>query len=209
MSPETGKKMAKILSIITAVTGIMVIIGWVFDVRVLKSISPAWVSMKFDTAVSFLLSGIILYFIARAFEGEFDKAQIAISITSLTLVLLMGTLFFSHFLSVRTGAEDIFVKEVEATPHTVVPGRPSAPTMLNFILIALAGMMTMLKYTNLKLALKAIGFTVGLVGVLPVIGYIINAPLFYYSIEGINSAMALHTAVLFILIGIGFVCLSD
>jgi hypothetical protein len=209
MVPETGRKIAKILSIITAIAGIIVIIGWIFDIRILESISPAWISMKFDTAFSFLLSGIILYFIARAFEGEFDKAQIAISIASLTLVLLMGTLFFSYFLNVRTGVEDIFVKEIKAAPYTVAPGRPSVPTTFNFMLIAIAGILTMFRYAKLKLVFRIVGLIIGMIGLLPVIGYIINAPPLYYFIEGINSAMAFNTAVLFMLIGTGFICLSE
>ena len=54
--------------------------------------------MKFDSAVCFLLSGITLYFIVMAIEGEFDKAQVVLSITSLIIILLMGILFFSAFL---------------------------------------------------------------------------------------------------------------
>ena len=118
------------------IAGIMVIIGWIFDIGILKSISPAWVSMKFDTAIAFLLSGITLYFIVRAVEGEFDKAQVVLSITSLIIILLMGTLFFSALLKIHTGAEDLFIKEPAGAVKTVTPGRPSVPTMLNFILMA-------------------------------------------------------------------------
>jgi hypothetical protein len=109
MTPEKRKKTAKVLSLVVILAGFMVIIGWIFDIRILKSISPAWVSMKFDTAIAFVLSGITLYFIVRAIEGEFDKAQVALSITSLIIILLMGTLFFSAVLKIRTGAEDLRV----------------------------------------------------------------------------------------------------
>ena len=66
------------LSLVVIIASIMVIIGWIFDISILKSISPTWVSMKFDTAITFLLSGITLYFIIRAIEGEFDKAPVAL-----------------------------------------------------------------------------------------------------------------------------------
>jgi hypothetical protein len=207
MTPENKGKIAKGLSLVVIITGILVIIGWLFDIGILKSILPAWVSMKFDTAIAFVLSGVTLYFIARAVEGEFDKAQVVLSITSLIIILFMGTLFFSAVLGINTGAEELFIKDKTANTKTVVPGQPSLPTMLNFILIAAAGILTTLNPHNLKFKLKIIGVIVGLIGMMAVAGYIFNAPHLYYFIEGINSAMACNTASLFIVLGIGLICL--
>jgi hypothetical protein len=207
MTPEKKRKTAKILSLVVIIAGVMVITGWLFDIGILKSISPAWVSMKFDTAVAFVLSGITLYFIVRAVEGEFDKAQVALSITSLIIILLMGTLFFSAIFKIRTGAEDLFIKETAGTVKTLTPGQPSVPTMFNFILIASAGILTTLNPANLRSKLKIIGMIVGLIGAMAVVGYCLNAPHLYYYIEGVNSAIALHTAALFMVLGIGLICL--
>jgi hypothetical protein len=207
MTPEKKGKIAKGLSLVVIIAGFMVIIGWLFDIGILKSIMPGWVSMKFDTAIAFVLSGITLYFIVRAMEGEFDKAQVVLSITSFIIILLIGTMFFSAVLNIHTGVEEVFVKETTGAVKTVTPGRPSLPTMLNFILIAAAGILTTLNPGNLRSKLKIIGVIVGLIGAMAVVGYIINAPNLYYYIEGVNSAIALHTAVLFIVLGIGFLCL--
>ncbi|MFZ0035474.1 MAG: hypothetical protein WAK60_10880 [Sedimentisphaerales bacterium] len=207
MVPEKKRKIAKILSAVVGIAGILVIIGWIFDIDILKSITPSWVSMKFDTAIAFVLSGITVYFIVLAVEGEFDKAQVVLSITSLIIVLLMGILFFSAILGIQTGAEDLFVKEKVVAPMSAAPGRPSIPTMINFILIAVAGGFTMFDSVKLRLQLRIVGLIVGAIGALAVAGYIIDAPLMYYYIEGINSAMACHTAVLFMLLGIGLLCL--
>lgn len=197
----------KLLSFIVSISGIAVIMGWMFDISALKSISPYWISMKFDTAVCFLLSGITLYFINRAVEGEFDKAQIVIFITSLVTLLFMGTLFFSMFFGVHTGVEDIFVNETKVSAKTVVPGQPSLLTMINFILISLAGILTILGVKNVRSKLKIIGMAVGAIGLLAVAGYIINVPILYYYLKGLNSAMACHTAILFVILGAGLLCL--
>jgi hypothetical protein len=209
MVTEYKRKTAKILSFIVMITGIMVMIGWIFDIGILKSISPSWVSMKFSTAFVFVLSGITLYFIARALEGAFELAQVALSITTLTIVLLMGTLFFSTLLGVHTGVEDLFIREMPGGVMTAVPGRPSIPTMINFLIIALAGIMTILNPENPGSALKAFGLIIGTIGAVAVFGYIIDAPLLYYFMEGVNSAIALNTAVLFVLLGTGLLCLSE
>jgi len=209
MTPKKKRKIAKVLSLVVIIASIMVIIGWVFDISILKSISPAWVTMKFDTAITFLLSGITLYFIINAIEGELDKAQVALSITTLIILLLVGILFFSSLLGIHTGVENLFIQEAAGAVKTASPGQLSLPTMLNFILIALAGILTMLNPEKVQLRLKIIGYVVGTIGALALVGYIINAPLLYYFIEGRNSAMACHTAILFVLFGTGFLCLSD
>src|SRR4030043_106065 len=90
MTLEKKRKTDKMLAAVVGIAGVVVMLGWIFDIGVLKSISPHWVSMKFDTAIAFVLSGITLYFIVRAVEGEFDKAQVVLSITSLVIILLMG-----------------------------------------------------------------------------------------------------------------------
>ena len=209
MTLEEKRKMVRILSLVVIFAGIMVMTGWIFDIGILKSISPAWVTMKFDTAVAFVLSGITLSFILRALEGEFEKAQVALSITSLIIILPMGILFFSALIGIRTGVEDLFIKEMPAGVKTVTPGRPSLPTMLNFILIAAAGIMTTLSPRRLRSKLKTVGLVVGATGALATAGYIFNTPLLYYYVVGTNSAMACNTALLFVILGIGFVCLSD
>jgi len=54
MTTEKKRKTGKILSLIVMVAGVLVLIGWIFDISVLKSISPAWVTMKLTTAIAFL-----------------------------------------------------------------------------------------------------------------------------------------------------------
>ena len=43
MTPENKGKIAKGLSLVVIITGILVIIGWILDIGILKSISPVWV----------------------------------------------------------------------------------------------------------------------------------------------------------------------
>jgi hypothetical protein len=207
MTSEKKRKTAKILSAAVGVAGVVVILGWVLDIGVLKSIAPSWVSMKFTTAIAFVLSGVTLYFIVRAVEGEFDRAQIVLSITSLTIMLLMGILFFSALLGVQTGAEDLFVKEKADAPMSAAPGQPSIPTMINFILIAAAGTFTMFNSAKLQSQLKTIGLMMAAIGAIAIVGYVVNAPILYYYVKGASSAMACHTAVLFVLLGVGLLCL--
>ena len=207
MKSNASNHFVKAISLFVTLAGLAVMAGWIFNIGMLKSLSPAWVSMKFTTAIAFVASGATLYFIVRAGEGEFDKAQVALFITSLIIMLLIGTLFFSALLKIRTGLEELFIKDATGAVKTVAPGQPSVPTIVNFIMIATAGILTMVNTKNLRFKLRTIGLVVASIGAVAVAGYIIGTPLLYYYIEGINSAIAFHTAGLFVLLGTGLLCL--
>jgi len=204
---EKGKinnnQIVKVLAGIVIITGIIVMLGWFLDIAVLKSILPNWVTMKFTTALSFFLSGIVLFLIAKHNERYNETAEIMLPILALIILMIMVTLLASSFLSIHTGIEDLFVKEAEGAVKTTTPGRPSMGTMVDFILIALAGMLFAFEPKNMKKYFGKIGIAIGIIGGAGILGYIINEPLLYYTIEGWSTAMALHTAILFTLIGIG------
>lgn len=186
---------------------ILVMIGWQFDIDAFKNILPYWVTMKVSTAFAFFLSGITLFFVAKATEKDITYAEVVLPGTTLALLLLMATLLMSNIFGIDTGIEEVFVKESAGAVNTTIPGRPSVGTMINFILIALSGIITLYKPQQLKLILFIIGWIVVVSGSLALIGYIINVPLLYYRVEAWSSAMAIHTACLFILLGAGLVIL--
>jgi len=196
-------KTVKVLSIVVIVTGVMVMIGWVFDIPILKSILPSWVTMKFTTALSFFLGGIVLYSIAALQREKSGIAMTILPIVSLIIFFLMATLLASSFLGIHTGVEDLFVKEAEGAVKSVAPGRPSIGTMIDFLLIATSGILAMLELASLNKILYRIGIVVSVVGGVAILGYILNMSVLYYTITGWSTAMALHTAILFTILGIG------
>ncbi len=96
-------KVSKGLAVFVAFTGALVMIGWIFDISILKSILPVWISMKFSTAVCFLLSGITLYFIAESRETNSAFALVVLPAAILIIFLFMGTFLASSLLGVNLG----------------------------------------------------------------------------------------------------------
>ena len=195
--------LVKILGGIVIATGLAVVVGWVFDIGALKSILPAWVTMKFSTAICFIASGLILYFGAQAQRGNKEIAQLVLPISSLVIFLFMASLLASVFLGIRTGIEDLFVQETVGAVKTTTPGRPSVGTMVDFILIGVTGILVAFRISGLRQWLLRLGVIVGTIGAVGVTGYILDQPLLYYTIPGFSTAMACHTAILFTLVGIG------
>lgn len=202
-------KVSKGLAIFVAISGAIVMLGWIFDIAILKSILPGWVTMKFNTAVCFILSGMTLYLVAVSFESKFDMAQVFLPITVSIILFLMGGHLTAAVSGLRLRIGEVFIKEANGAVLTTLPGRPSVPTMISFILIAVAGILTMLNLPNLKPQIGFLGWVIMITGTVAVFGYLVNAPFFYFYIEGKNTAMAFHTAILFALAGISLIFLGS
>ena len=201
-------KIAKLLSLITILVSLLVIFGWIFDIPILTSILPQWVTMKFTTAVSFLLSGGILYYSIKKFNNEQSVYGLTIPVFSVLLLFVMGVLLLSVFIGARTGIEDLFVQETADTVFTTTPGRPSVGTMISFILIGLIGIFFLYDFKYLGRINMFFGLVIGVIGLIALLGYLLNLSFLYYAIENFSTAMAVHTAILFVILGIGFFVIS-
>lgn len=190
----------RIISLVVILTGLIVSIGWVFDISVLKSIIPDQVTMKFSTAVSFVCSGLILYFIAKYGEGKLGFGQIIIPISGLVIFLFMATLLITNSFGVPSGVEQLFVSESSNAVLTKTPGMPSIPTAIGFLLIVGVGV-SILNNSKRSSHVRFSGHAIMIIGAIALVGYLIKQPLLYYYIENVNTGMAIHTGILFTLIG--------
>lgn len=201
-------KLPSILSFIVAACGVLVAAGWLLGVPVLQSFIPGGITMKFTSAVCFILSGILLYYINVAVSGRTETAQVILPLASMLIMMFMVTILSSVLLRTHTGIEDLFVKEVEGALGTAVPGRPPIVAMINFILVSVAGLCAMYSPEDARPKAFLAGVVVLLIGMVAAIGHLTSTPLFYYDIPGINTAMPLHGAALFILLGVGLISIG-
>lgn len=201
-------KISKLLSLIVMLAGLIVTAGWIFDIAVLKSISPNWISMKITTAVCFFFSGVTLYFIAEAQKENPVFSQMVLSSTILIILLFMGTSLISWVLGMNLGIENLFMEDVsDPSPHWV-PGRPSLLTTFAFALVSVAGVLSMLDVAKLKTKLLYIGWVVLVIGGIAVLGYTFSIPFLFYDIQGWSNPMAVHTSILFIISGASLILLT-
>ena len=198
----TKSRFVKFLSFFVAIVGILVIIGWIFDIGMLKSVLPNTVEMKFVTALCFIAGGIVLYSAAEEQPEDSFVIQAILPAAILLILTLMATLLITSLFGISTTIDNLFIKEQVGAINTVAPGRPSIVSMINFVFVALSGALISLGYRKY---LWWFGSLVSITGGVAVLGYIVNRPILYYLIVGRTTAMALNTAILFIVIGFGFV----
>lgn len=187
-------------SIAASIAGIIIsvsaMIGWILDIPLLRSVSSDLATMKFNTALCFLLLGSSLYasnrkaiWIAQGLAGA------ALGIAALTL--------FQHITKVNLGIDQLFMVDT-VSPTGNIPGRMSIGTAINLILLATALLLfntrTLRRYTQL------FSTTVALIAFFVLLGYLYEVSDLYRMI--LFETMALHTAVTFLILALGLMALN-
>ena len=199
-------EIVRIISAVVIIIGLVVIAGWLLDVDTLKSIVPDWVTMKFSTAISFLMSGIVVMLLNEFRNNNSEFSRIFLFAPLIIISFFMATLLVTTIIGTTSGVSNLFVQEDPGAIGTVKAGTPSVGTMINFILIIAVGFTALLiAQSKSKFKKYAIisGGIVLVLGITALLGYAIEEPALYYQVAGISGAMAIHTAIAFCLIGIG------
>lgn len=208
MSIMTNINVAKILAVIVALVGLLVVFGWVTDIQVLKSILPQWIPMRFITAVTFVFSGVSLYFIAKTVDRDEGIAQAVVPLMSAIILAIMGILLVSRSIGFKTGLDEFFIKEASSATNVFPPGFPSVGVIVGLIIFSLAGFTVSFGAKNIQKYLKLAGRIIFTIGGIGIGGYIVGSPMMYYAIYGFSSAIAFHAAVLLVLLGWGLATLG-
>lgn len=191
----TFKNISKITAVIMILFGCCVIIGWIFNITVLKSVLPDLVAVKSNTAVAFILIGISLWFCKKDIS---QPAKYIAQICAL-LVVVIGLLSLSEYLfGWDLGIDQLFFKE-SITVGTSNPGRMAPSTAFNFFIIGVA--LILINMSVCILTSQLIALLALMIGFLNFIGYIYGVEAFY-SIANYTQ-MAVSTAAAFIIVGIG------
>lgn len=207
-----GSLIVQLASIVISTIGLVVLIAWFFDISQFKSVIPGAPSMKFSTSLLFICTGIVLFFISE-FQSPSRRilstsSQVVLPAALLVIILIVSTHLASSVLGNPSGIDNLFVKEDPSTPQTTIPGRPSEGTILNFLMITAAGIISIRQETTARKPLIGIGIAIGIVAAIALIGFASSIPTLYYAIDGVANGMSIHTAILFLAVAVTLVILS-
>jgi PAS domain S-box-containing protein len=194
------------LGLLVAALGALVLIGWRFDVAVLKCVFPGLVSMKANTAMGMLLGGVSLAILSR--EKVAAPARFWTTLMTAAMVAV-GTLTLSEYLfGWELGIDQWLFHDADHLVGTSQPGRMSPATAFCIVLTSVALLMESQSFsTRLRLSvLAALGLALIVIGGLAFVGNVSDA-LFgirWWSYTG----MAVHTAAGFMLLGFGLLALG-
>lgn len=192
---------------IAAIVGILVLLGWVFDLQILKSIVPSLPSMKVSAAISLILGGSSLWLwhqdrrkdsseVTR--QGWRDRASslLALMMSFISLLTLIHYSFKSNFWSSQT----LVSQPVQAMELTFLA--PMAPnTALCFLL--LGGAIALLHQRKYGIA-QGCAYSSFLIALLSMTGHVFGVKFFYHAASATGMAIHASAAILILSLGILF-----
>jgi diguanylate cyclase (GGDEF)-like protein len=175
------------VGVITAIMGIMVLAGWVWDVSALKSILPGAATMKVNTSLGVLLLGVALCLSQYGVGAVRVGKLVALMIAALGAATLM-----EYILHWDAGIDQLLFKDPQSSGDAF-PGRPSHATAFNLMILGI-GLLCVDSRAYRCLA-TAMAIIAALVSWIALNGYVFGAQALYGI--GLYSSIALHTAAIF------------
>ena len=180
--------------------GLLVISGWLFGNIALVQIQPEFASMKFNTALCFLLLGLGISLVNNNHNTLIRSC--GISVSSIALLSLIQWIF-----GVDLHIDNLLIQDHLDDP-TAPPGRMSIPTAVCFLMSGIALILFSFKqhkayFISIVSMLGGITLALGLIGL---IDYILSI----YTDHGWQqfTVMAMHTSSGFMLVGFSLILMA-
>ena len=187
-------------SFIVIAIGCLVLLGWAFDILILKSVLPGLVTMKANTALGFALAGVSLWLLQ---SEQADRRTRRIAQACAATVALLGILTLSEYLfGWNLGIDQLLFHDLQTMdPITSQPGRMAPSTALNFLLLGAALLLLDVETRRGHCPAQGLILVATLISVIAIIGYAYGVQALYNFPA--YSSMALHTAAAFLLLSVG------
>jgi signal transduction histidine kinase len=120
-------------AVASAALGVAVLVGWALDIPVLKSISPAFVSMKSNAALGFLATGLALWLL---YPQTVRVGRRRLGRIAATIPTLIGLLTLAEYATGwDIGIDQLLFTEPAGAVGTIHLGRAAPNAALSFVLV--------------------------------------------------------------------------
>jgi two-component system, sensor histidine kinase and response regulator len=189
-------RFSRVIAAVVIGIGSVVILGWILDLRILKSFVPGLISMKVNTAVCFVLAGWALSIMAR--EGPGGR-RVAVAMACAGVVGAIGFLtMLEHTAGMDLGLDQAVFHDRREDGNTGAPGRMAPATAFSFMLVGLALLCLATTRRALRITQQIAAMLVSTVSLVGLIAYLLQVTL---PLPG-HSQIAFHTAAAFFFYGI-------
>lgn len=179
-----------LLCTLLILTGLAVTAGWLYAVEPLKSVAPGLPTMKFNTALAFVLTGTGLWL-----AGARNRVlRYGAAILGLSLIAVGGLTLAEYALGLDLGIDQLVVPDTGTLRGSGHPGRMSLLTAFAWVLLGTATLLLATATRRFEVILAhCLAMLAGAVSILAAAGYAFGAQAFWGI--GPYTAIAAHTAV--------------
>jgi PAS domain S-box-containing protein len=182
--------------------GLVALAGWIFEVTLFKSVFPRLVTMKFNTALCFVLAGFSLCLLTFHWSktASRTRARRCAFVSAAVLLGVSGVTLAQYLVNRNLGVDELFFRDPGPLFGWTAPGRMGPTVALSFVLTALALFLTARAAFRRPLVLHIFGACNILFGAIGLLGYIADVAL------GVGwwrmTGLALHTTVAMMILGL-------
>jgi signal transduction histidine kinase len=188
------RSIAKWEAIVAMVVGYHVLVGWLFDIQVLKSPGPTFSSMTLNEALCAVLAGFALFRLQKC-PTEPSQKRIGVWICG-ALIALIGALSLLEDITGRnlgtTAWSAPLLRAVSAKAS--LPGPMAAMSSLDFLIIGLC--LILVDRPHAIRSVEGLALISAAVSLLAIAGYLYNA-------KGFDGQMPLYGAIVLFLLSTG------
>jgi len=182
--------------LLVAFLGALVLVGWIFNVPVLKSVVPGLATMKVNTAIGFISLGFSVW-LSQSESNRYRRTAVVLAF----LPVVLGSAVMAEYLGRwNFGIDEFLFPDPVLMALSPFPGRMSLMTATNFVLLGGAMLLPRKRPGLARTTADLFGVTASLVGFIACAGYIFEAPALYR--VSVFNSMAVHTAGLFVVLAI-------
>ena len=185
-----AERLRFLLCALLVVLGSVVAIGWALHIEALKSVIPGLPTMKFNTAIGFLLTGIGLVVAAgRSASGRYGAAGLGLILVALGVATIL-----EYALDLSFGIDEAVFEDTGTLRGSGHPGRMSFLTAFAWVVLGAAiQLLAMATRRKEVIAAHSLAMLAGVVSILAAAGYAFGAEAFFGI--GPYTALAVHTTV--------------
>ena len=202
MSETARRQHLFVLGVACAVFGGLVgavsLVGWILDDPLLRGAFAAGITVKTNTALALLGSGLALLLLAPASR---PRAVTVVACALAGLVALVGLATLAeHVLGVDLGIDQVLFREPAGSPSTTSPNRMGMPAALCFTLLGGGLMLLDRPERRGRTPSQVLALSALVLGLVPLLGYLLGVRQFYgiaqYTAIAFQTALALAALAL-------------
>jgi signal transduction histidine kinase/AmiR/NasT family two-component response regulator len=183
------------LSAAAGALGFIAILGWIFDLPLLRSILPGAVQMKANTAAAFLLAALSLYLRTHRSSPRMQRAALALA----CVVALIGVVTLGEYLFGWKPGLDEWLFSDGSAAFNAIRGRMSPYSTIGFI--GIGGALMGSGRSALRWLVIGGSVVTGATGAAALIAYTWNAT--ELTTDQVLPPVALNTAIAFVMLSLG------
>ena len=190
------RSFSEFLSIIIAFIGVIILIGWMFNINILKSPGSGFSTIKSNLGLVFILTGFSLWLLQTK-KLNTNNRRIAQILTFFVVVIGFLTII-EYIFNINIGIDQILFKEAAGALNTISPNRMALTAAINTLLVGVSIFLIDVKIQRNYRPSQIFALIGGFISLLALLGYVYDISELYYIPH--YTAIALYTDLTFILV---------